>query len=228
MSSVAIIQSNYLPWIGYFHIIRSADYFVFLDSVNYTRRDWRNRNLVKTPTGPIWLSVPVHATRYTPINKAVIADHRWKNNHPKTLKQFYSKCPCFEEYFPLIEKIYSNQWTYLSDLNQSLIKEISKLLGIKTLFYDDREFSTSTEKSHRLLNIVKTLGADTYITGPSAKAYLQEKIYRQAGIKVEFFRYPRYPGYDQVWGKFLPRLSALDLLFHHGNKSGNFIWGNLS
>jgi WbqC-like protein family len=226
MSRVAIIQSNYLPWKGYFHLIQSADYFVFLDSVKYTRRDWRNRNLIKTPEGAVWLSVPVHAHRNTPINKTVIADYRWQKNHPKTLKQFYGKCPYFEEYYPLLEKLYSRQWTYLSDLNQTFIREISQMLGIKTQFYDDRQFSTSQDKSQRLLDIVETLGVDTYITGPSAKAYLQEELYRQAEVKIEFFQYPQYPEYDQVWGGFFPQVSILDLLFHQGEKSGDYIWGD--
>lgn len=226
MSRVGIIQSNYLPWKGYFHIIQSVDHFVFLDSVKYTRRDWRNRNLIKTPEGVVWLTIPVHASGNTPINQAVIADFRWQKNHLKTLKQFYGKCPYFEEYFPLLEELYSRRWKYLSDLNQTLIREISQLLGIKTRFYDDRQFSTSDNKSRRLRDIVEALGADIYITGPSAKAYLQEDIYRQAGINVEYFKYPTYPEYEQVWGKFLSQVSILDLLFHQGDKSGNNIWGN--
>ncbi|MDP8219932.1 MAG: WbqC family protein [Candidatus Stygibacter frigidus] len=225
MSRVAIIQSNYLPWKGYFHIIQSVDYFVFLDSVQYTRRDWRNRNLIKTPKGTVWLTVPVHAQSHTPINKAVIADYRWQKNHPKTLRQFYSKCACFEEYFPILEKIYSRHWTNISELNQTLIREISQILGIKTLFYDDRKFLTSLDKSSRLLNIVEALGADIYITGPSARDYLQEDIYREAGINVEFFKYPQYPEYDQVWENYFSRVSILDLIFHKGNKSTNYIWG---
>ncbi len=226
MSRVAIIQSSYLPWKGYFHIIQSVDHFVFLDSVKYTRRDWRNRNLIKTPAGAIWLSVPVHAQRHTPINKATIADNRWQKNHPKTLKQYYGKCRYFEEYYSLLAKIYSRNWTLLSDLNQTFIREISQMLGIKTMFHDDRQFSTSQEKSRRLLDIVEALGADTYVTGPSAKAYLQEEIYQQAGIKVEFFQYPQYPEYNQVWGQFSPRISIVDLLFQQGDASGKYIWGN--
>ena len=225
MSSVAIIQSNYLPWKGYFHIIQSVDHFVFLDSVKYTRRDWRNRNKIKTSEGMIWLTVPVHAKRLTSINKAVIADYQWQINHPKTLKQYYSKCPYFKKYFPLLEKLYSRNWIHLSDLNQVFIREISQLLGIKTKFYDDREFSTSPEKNQRLLDIVQKLGADTYITGPSAQVYLKEKIYLQAGIKVRYFQYPKYPEYDQVWGKYHSQVSVLDLIFHKGEKSVNYIWG---
>ncbi|MCF7920340.1 MAG: WbqC family protein [Candidatus Cloacimonetes bacterium] len=225
MSKVAIIQSNYLPWKGYFHIIQSVDHFVFLDSVKYTRRDWRNRNRIKTPTGCVWLTVPVHAHNKIPINAALIADDRWQRNHPKTLQQFYGKCPYFQKYFPLLEELYNRKWTKLSELNQTFIREISRLLGLTTHFYEDRQFITSLEKSRRLLDIVKALDADTYVTGPSASAYLQEDIYEQAGIKVEYFQYPEYPSYEQQWGNYISDVSILDLLFHQGTDSGKYIWG---
>jgi len=225
MSKVAIIQSNYIPWKGYFHIIKSVDHFVFLDSVNYTHRDWRNRNRIKTPQGTIWLTVPVHAHHHKPINQAVLADKRWQRNHPLTLRQYYGKCPYFDKYYPLLEKLYQRDWEKLSDLNQIFTKEIAQMLDIKTQFHQDREFITSLDKSRRLLDIVTKLGADTYVTGPSASAYLNEDIYQKAGVKVEYFQYPQYPAYEQFWGDFVSDVSVLDLLFHQGHESGKFIWG---
>ena len=141
MKKVAILQSNYIPWKGYFHIIQKADHFVFLDTAQYTTRDWRNRNRIKTPEGLKWLTVPTHGTQSMKINKVKIDNSTdWRKKHLKAFEKNYKKCRYFEQYFPIFQNILMRKsWKNLSDLNQLLIKEITKMLCIKTTFSDSKE-----------------------------------------------------------------------------------------
>ena len=227
MKKVAIIQSNYIPWKGYFHIIQDVDDFVFLDSVQYTSRDWRNRNRIKTPSGPKWLTVPVNAGRGTSIREAHIDGTGWQIKHYKTLRHNYHDCKYFDKYHDWIEDVYlKRSWQYLSQLNQYLIVAISGFLGIDTQFHDDSEYPESGDRNLRLLNIAKALEADVYVSGPAAKEYLDERMFEAEGIRVEFFEYPNYPHYPQLHGDFEHRVSILDLLFGAGDDSSQYIWGD--
>ncbi len=224
---VVILQSNYVPWKGYFHLIQKADYFVFLDSVQYTPRDWRNRNQFITPNGLKWLTVPVHGHQSLMINQVKIdMSQKWQKQHYEFLNHNYKKAPYFNQIQPLLEEIYLNQqWIYLSELNQFLIKKISSQLGLNTVFYNDREFPLINEKHKRIINIIKELGAEVYLTGPKALSYLDPNYFYTQDIRLEVMTYPSYPDYPQLWNIQEQKVSILDLLFHQGNQAGNFIWG---
>jgi len=226
MKKVAILQSNYIPWKGYFHIIQKVDYFVFLDTAQYTKRDWRNRNLIKTPEGLKWLSVPNNGTQKMMINEVQIDnDSKWFEIHFKTLENCYKKTKYFKDYSCFLEKVYlKTRWQKLSELNQFMIKEISKFLGIQTIFCNSDEFNLVEGKNKKIISIMQQLQSNYYLTGPSAKSYLDVQKFKENNIKVEFMNYPKYPEYPQSWVNFENNVSILDLLFCVGQDAPNYIW----
>ena len=226
MKKIAILQSNYIPWKGYFHIIQKVDHFVFLDTAQYTTRDWRNRNRIKTPEGLKWLTVPTNGTQSMKINKVKIDNSTdWRKKHLKTFEKNYKKCRYFKQYFELLQNILMRKsWKNLSDLNQLLIKEITKMLCIKTTFSDSKELELLEGKNEKIISIIQQLSGDHYITGPAARSYIDENIFSLNDIKVEFMDYSYYPVYNQPWGKFTHNVSILDLFFCEGPDSPKFIW----
>jgi len=227
LNKVAILQSCYLPWRGYFDLIRQADVFVFLDSVQYTRRDWRNRNKIITPAGLHWLSVPVHGSRDLFINQVQIDNSiPWQKKHYNTLCQYYKRSSCFADFHPWLKEVYlDSRWTMLSELNQFLICRISDFLGIQTRFVPDTQFTVTPDKNQRLVEIVQELGGRVYLTGPNALGYLDIELFHARGIEVEVMHYPQYPSYQQFWGMSEPKVSIIDLLLHKGKDSLNYITG---
>jgi hypothetical protein len=227
LNKVAILQSNYLPWRGYFDLIRQADVFVFLDSVQYTRRDWRNRNKIITPAGLHWLSVPVHGSRGLCVNQVQIDNSiPWQKKHYHTLCQYYKRSDCFTELHPWLREVYlGSRWTMLSELNKYLICWISDYLGIQTQFVPDTQFVVTPDKNQRLADIVQELGGTVYLTGPSALAYLDIELFHSRGIGVEVMHYSQYPTYQQFWGITEPKVSIIDLLLHKGKDSLPYIAG---
>ena len=222
MKKVAISQSNYIPWRGYFDLISSVDEFIIYDEMQYTRRDWRNRNKIKTQNGPIWLSVPVKVKGkyYQKIRDTEIDGSAWKNNHWKTIKTNYCKAPFFKIFAERIENIYCfEEFTHLSKLNRRLINEICSFLKIKTKIRDSFEFELSADRNDRLVGICKQTNATEYISGPSAKNYLDEKFFNNNNITVSFADYSNYCEYRQLWGGFENNLSVLDLIFNYGEDS---------
>jgi hypothetical protein len=225
MSTIGCIQSNYLPWRGYFDFIKSCDVFVILDDVQYTARDWRNRNKIKTKEGTPWITVPVVFSRLnattvanTPINDSM----PWVEQHKNLLTYAYSKAPYFlnysEDLFSLIEMPAKT----ISELNVRLIKWALEKLNIKTKIILSTELKSRNEKSLRLLDIVKQLDGTRYLSGPAAKDYLQIDLFNQAGIGVEFKKYG-YPPYPQLSGEFQDYLSIVDLLFNVGPDSYKYL-----
>ncbi|MDD3050034.1 MAG: WbqC family protein [Candidatus Cloacimonetes bacterium] len=225
MKRAAIIQSNYIPWKGYFHIINSVDVFIFLDSVQYTSRDWRNRNRIITSNGSIWLTVPVSATGKLIKEKKIISGD-WQEKHFQTFKRYYCRSPFWEKYLPFLEELYLHKrWNYLSDLNQFAIRRISEYLGISTSFLQDSELTEIQGRNERIIHLLKQIEADVYVSGPAALAYLDEKKFDKNGIKLEIFNYPEYKVYPQLWGKFQHEVSILDMLLNLGDETGGYIWG---
>jgi len=224
---VAILQSNYIPWKGYFELIHNVDLFIFYDDVQYTKRDWRNRNLIKTIHGVKWLTIPVGNVNNRLICDVSINNHQWSLNHWKTIHRYYSRAPYFKIYQKGLEKIYiERRWTNLSELNNYIIKYISRdILKIETVFMDSREFSPQGHKSERLIDILTKAKADCYLSGPSAKTYLDETLFQKANIKVVYQEYSGYPEYPQLYPPFIHEVSILDLLFHVGPKAPYYIWG---
>ena len=169
---VVITQSNYIPWKGYFNAIDTADAFVFLDNVQYTKRDWRNRNKIKTPNGTKWLSIPVQVSgKYSQLIKDTkIVDPKWVDNHLSLFRENYKSAPNFKNGYEFIESVYcSLDSINLSDINQTIIRKIMTYFGINTPIYHASDFQTSQNSSERLLNICKALGATDYYSGPAAK-----------------------------------------------------------
>jgi len=227
MKKVAIIQSNYIPWKGYFDIIHDVDLFIFYDDVQYTKNDWRNRNKVKTAQGICWLTIPVGHREDRLIHEVEIVDGSWNRKHWETIKQSYSKSAYFKQYQNFFEYVYLKaKWTNLSELNQYLVKTISKdFLDIKTDFKDSREYHAEGHKLDRLIDLLIKAEAESYISGPAAKDYIEKNAFRQAGIELIFKDYSGYPEYSQLFPPFEHAVSILDLLFNCGPAAPDYIWG---
>lgn len=227
MKKVSVIQSNYLPWKGYFDIINEVDLFVFYDDVQFTKNDWRNRNIIKSQGGNTWLSVPTGASIDRLVCEVDLKNNHWQKKHWKTICQNYSNARYFGRYRGFFEEVLlDSSWDNLSTLNQYLIQEISsRFLGIKTEFTDSRIFPTSGDKLERLLDLLKILNADVYLSGPTAKSYIDEEAFIEVGIKLEFKSYEGYPEYTQFFPPFNHHVSIIDLLFHTGPDAPNYIWG---
>ena len=221
----AVIQSNYIPWRGYFDIMHDADVFVFYDDVQYTVNDWRNRNRVKTANGVVWLTIPIGDQNDRRICDVEIRDRTWARKHWMTIEQSYSRAPAFARYADFFRDLYSRQWTSLSLLNQTTIKAIATLLGIRTQILDSRDFALEGKAGDRLLMLLQRLGATDYISGPAAKSYLDADSYARSGIRVHWKDYNSYPEYPQLHGVYAPDLSIVDLLMNCGERAGDYIWG---
>ncbi|MCL1880881.1 MAG: WbqC family protein [Oscillospiraceae bacterium] len=230
MKQVAALQSNYIPWKGYFDIIHDVDLFVFYDDVQYTQRDWRNRNKIKTANGDLWLSVPVYSqNKYKQLIHEIVIDNtqNWQKKHFNSIKQSYSKTPFWNKYKVFFEYVYlEEKWTSLSELNQYLIKSIScDFLGCKTQFADSRDFASEGTKHKKLLSLVKATNADVYLSGSAAKDYIIESDYNKDSIEIIWKDYSGYPEYSQLHGEFCHNVSVLDLLFNTGDEAPYYIWG---
>ena len=216
---VAIVQSNYVPWRGYFDLIASVDEFIVLDDVQYTRRDWRNRNKIKTQGGTRWLSIPVEVSgRYTqPICETRIADPGWSRSHWDLVRSTYASSPAFDVHADFIRDLYeSAPGPFLSDINRHFLEKINEVLGIDTPLVDSRVYGAQGTKDERLLDLCLKAGAGEYVSGPSAQSYLNEQRFEAAGVRVAWFEYGPYPEYDQVHPPFVSQVSILDVLLSGG------------
>jgi hypothetical protein len=226
--NVAVLQSSYIPWKGYFDIIHDAELFVFYDDVQFTKQDWRSRNRVKSQQGAQWLSVPVGSAIDRLICDVTFGDPRWATKHHKTLVQCYSRCAHFAELEPFLRELYlTRSWNTLSEFNQFAIRHIAReLLGIRTEFADSRALQLQGSSSDRLLDLLRKLGARRYISGPAARAYLDAESFAAAGIEVVYKDYSGYPEYPQRCPPFDHHVTVLDLLCNVGlAASPDFIWG---
>ena len=224
MKKIAIVQSNYIPWKGYFDMISAVDEFYFYDDVQFTKNDWRNRNLIKTPSGTQWLSVPVGQNINRKINEVEIYDARWQIKHWKTLQANYSRASFFDEISDWLKPIYLyEQFTHISKLNRRLIEAICYYLEIKTILKDSSEFNINGSKTERLVNLCQQVNAEIYVSGPAASSYLVIEEFQKAQIQLVWFNYSKYKPYPQLWGEFDHKVSILDLLFNCGKESFNFM-----
>lgn len=231
MTTAVILQPSYLPWRGYFHLVQRADVFVFYDDVQYDKHGWRNRNRIKTAQGTQWLTVPVRAKGNVEeglllkdVHTAETPD--WAKKHAATIRQSYAKAPCFAETWRALEGFWAARTALLVDLTIPSTIAIAELLGIeKTRFLRSSELGVEGGKTERLVNIVRHVGADHYLSGPSAKDYLDEEAFAAAGIGLEYARYD-YPEYPQLHPPYDGHVSVLDLLFMEGANAGRFIWGD--
>ena len=218
-----IIQSNYLPWRGYFDFIDDVDVFVFYDDVQYTDKDWRNRNRIKTPSGLLWLSVPVQHTRQSLIQTAAIrSDTRWAEKHIRSLQCAYQKAPFYADYADHLFAMLRENHATISDLNITLCQWIMQQLNIHTAVRRSSEFQATGDKFERPLKLLLELGATAYLSGPAARPYLDAAQYQAAGITVDYKTYD-YSAYPQLWGAFEGSVSVLDLLFNTGPEARRYL-----
>ncbi len=224
---VAIIQSNYLPWKGYFDIIHDVDLFVFHDDLKYTKDDWRNRNRIKTAEGPRWLTIPVGRDQHRLICEVRLPEGKWADEHWRILKQAYGAVPHFKIYAPFFEDIYrGTAWTTLSELNQSIIRRVAhEILGLSTCFDDSRNYHLTAHKQERVLELLGKTNAQFYISGAAAKSYLDENRFKEANVHLIWKDYAGYPEYPQLHPPFDHAVSIVDLLFNTGPEAVHFIWG---
>lgn len=226
MKKVAILQSNYIPWKGYFDLINMVDEFILYDDMQYTKRDWRNRNKIKTPQGLKWLSIPVEVKGkyFQKINETKISDKNWAKNHWQQMKQNYSKAKYFKEYKDIFEDLYLNcNEDYLSRVNYKFIEAINNILGITTTIRWSSEFELIEGQTEKLLGICKDCNAEIYLSGPAAKDYFDEELAKKEDIKVEWMDYSGYKEYDQLFPPFEHGVTILDLIFNEGNNGKNFM-----
>ena len=226
MKKVAISQSNYIPWKGYFDIIAAVDEFILYDDMQYTRRDWRNRNQIKTPQGLQWLTIPVvtKGKYYQKIRETQIEDPDWGVTHWKALSQNYRRAPYFFDIASWLEPLYLNEsFNNLSQLNRCFIEAVCTYLNIKTKITSSWDYTLIDGKTERLANLCVQAGCVEYISGPAAKNYVDEKVFSDLRIKLTWFDYDGYIEYPQLWGEFTHGVSILDLLFNCGKDSSHFM-----
>lgn len=227
MKRVAVLQSNYLPWKGYFDIIHGVDLFVFYDDLQYTKNDWRNRNKVKTAKGPTWFTIPVGTNIRRLICEVELKDKAWQAAHWALLSSCYADTPHFDRYKEFFRDVYLGRtWESLSDLNQFLIMSIGKnFLGIHTEFADSRALQPAGTRQDRLIDVLKKAGATWYLSGPAARDYIDPSAFEAAGIELAWQSYAGYPEYPQRFPPFEHGVSIVDLLFNMGPDAPECIWG---
>jgi hypothetical protein len=224
---VAILQSSYIPWKGYFDQINAVDHFVLYDDVQYTRRDWRNRNIIKTQHGPHWLSIPVKVKGqyFQKIREVEILDPHWAKEHYSTIKHHYSKARFYDQYESELESLYlrAANLQMLSQVNHLFLSQICSWLGIKTPLRWSHDFRLDEGKSERLLQICKQLDATHYISGPAAKDYLDVSCFTRENIEVEWADYSGYPEYHQLNPPFDHKVTILDLILNEGSDAATYM-----
>lgn len=226
---VAISQPSYIPWRGYFHQIQKVDVFVFFDTVQYTRRSWRNRNRVRGEGDAHWLTIPVHSKglheNRTQI-RCIDIDwaRKWNVSHRRSLAQFYRRAPFYARYEAMLDDIYSRRPERLADFTIDLTIDLARKLGIQhTRFVRASELEVSGQKTELVLSILRAAGATHFVNGPTAKAYTDEQLLLDAGLSLEYMDYD-YPEYPQLGQPFDPHLSVLDLLFMVGPDAPRYVW----
>lgn len=225
---VGIIQSNYIPWRGYFDFIDSVDLFIFYDTIQYTKQNWRNRNRIKTNAGEKWLTVPVrHKNLHQNIDETFINyETKWPREHIRKIREAYAGAPYLEDYITEYGNILTTNPATISELNQRLIRWILKLLNITTPIVNSSDFPVSGKSTERLIALLRRVGATSYLSGPSAAAYLDYDLFRKAGVNLEFKSYD-YPEYPQLHGGFSPAVTVLDLLFNTGPMARTYLKSRL-
>lgn len=226
MKRVAILQSNYIPWKGYFDMIAAVDEFIIYDDMQYTRRDWRNRNQIKTPQGVQWLTIPVlvKGKYYQTIRETELDGVSWAAAHWKALVQNYRRAPHFAEISAWLEPLYLGaSYTHLSPLNRTFLEAICSYLGIETRITNSWDYTLEEGKTERLVGLCSQAGGTEYISGPAARDYIDPKVFQDAGIQLTWFDYSGYPEYPQLWGEFSHGVTILDLLFNCGKETHRYM-----
>ena len=228
---IGILQPGYLPWLGFFEQVFRCDRFVLYDDVQFEKNAWRNRNRIKTPSGPRWLTVPVYQkghTSQTLLETKIVEKGDWARKHLASISTYYGKAPFFDLYYQPLSEILQQQWTHLVDLDIRLIRYLLAVLGITTPLFRSSELGiTEGRRNDRLIAILRALGGTAFYEGAAGRKYIEEDKFKSAGITVEYQDY-KHPNYPQLYGAFVPYLSVIDLLFNCGNESLAVITGGKS
>jgi hypothetical protein len=228
MPKVAVLQSNYIPWKGYFDLIHDVDIFCFYDEVQYTKNDWRNRNKIYSKNGLQWLSIPINKDAVKLKISEVQLPLSWRDKHKSAIKMSYNRAACIGNLDMLLTELYEEgDFRYLSEFNQYSIKRIADFLGIKTQFINSAHFELKGDRVARLISLLKQIGATEYISGPAAKDYLEgsEHLFEEASIRLVYKEYGNYPPYKQLREPFENYVSILDLVANvEKNEIPKYIW----
>jgi len=226
---ICIVQSCYIPWKGFFDLIGQCDEYVIYDGAQYVKRHWHNRNRIKTANGVEWLTIPVVTKgRFEqPIDQVEI-EKKWADKHWRAIELAHKRTPFFEEFAPAVKAWYerADKEARLSDVNLIFLQGIAGLLGLKTRMVRDTVYPARGGKTERLLAIARAAGADRYLSGPSARDYFDEAVFRAAGVTPEWMSYQGYPEYPQQHGEFEHAVTALDLLFNTGPDAPRYLTRN--
>lgn len=209
-------QPAYLPWLGYFDKIKRSDIFIFLDTVQYEKNSFTNRNKIKTANGPVWLSVPVVKTDHIrkimsemPIDK----NYKWQKKHLNAIQMAYSKAPNFKKLFPQLQELYAKEYDNIVDITWEHLQFWLKVLEIDTKVMKSSELNVTGKKSDFVLGLCKAVGADYYISGAMGRDYLDTERFIEEGVQVEFQEY-RHPVYPQLYGGFIPNMGIVDFVMN--------------
>lgn len=217
---IAILQTNYIPWKGYFSLIKSVDRLILYEDAQFTSSDWRNRNYIKTAQGRQVLTVPVLRNFGQRIREVQIARDDWAEKHLESIRHCYRRSEHFGSIFPWMKDLYKRSSSkYLSEINQNFIYAIMRYLQIETEVLDSSDFQLYGDKNQKLINMCLETGAQTYVSGPSAKKYINEEMFQKKGIEVSWFDYSNLPIHPQMWGPYIQGVSVVDLLFNCGESS---------
>jgi hypothetical protein len=223
---VAIVQSNYIPWKGYFDLIHRVEEFILFDDMQYTRRDWRNRNRIKTAQGVQWLTIPVRVkgNYHQAINETRVESKSWAREHWERLKHCYGRAAHFRTYAALFEDVYLTlDEELLSRINHRFLKLVCDVLGVRTRLTWSTDYAPAEGKTERLVSLCQQAGATEYWSGPSARNYLDEDAFRRAGIALVYADYSGYPEYRQLYPPFEHAVTVLDLIFNEGPEAPRYL-----
>jgi|TARA_B110000238_G_C16022837_1_gene394006 protein-tyrosine phosphatase len=223
-----ISQSNYIPWKGYFDNIAKVDEFIIYDDMQYTKRDWRNRNKIKTPQGLKWMSIPVEVKGkfFQKISETKISDTSWCKNHLALLKQNYSRAPFYNKEISFVEELYFTSFDLetISEINYHFISNICNYLNINTKISFSNDYPLLEEgKTERLIELCKQVKAKVYYTGSAAKNYIDPALFEIENIDLQYFDYSGYKEYNQLFGDFEHSVSILDLIFNEGSNAKKYL-----
>lgn len=225
--TLVVLQPGYLPWLGFFDQMRRADVFAYYDDVQFDKHGWRNRNRIKTPAGPLWLTVPVlHSGKGQPkiLDTLIDTQSNWQRKHVASLKQYYAKAPYATRYLPEIEEILSRPWRHLAELDIAVSGQMAAWLKLPVPTIRTSTLGIGGTQSERLIELCRHFGATRYLSGDAASEYLDVPLFASHGIEVVWQNY-QHPIYPQQHGPFVPYLSAIDLLLNCGDQGVEILKG---
>lgn len=223
---VAILQSCYVPWKGYFDIIGSVDVFVVYDDVQYAKAHWHNRNQILTSSGPKWLTIPVltRGDRFQPIDEVRVSQP-FAEKHWRSLEHSYGRAPHWESQRDWLRDLYerASNMDSLSDINVMFMRAIAQRLGFTAEFVSARDLGVGGGQTERLVKLCQAVSGTSYLTGPSAASYIEEAQFTAARIALEWMNYDGYPAYSQQYAPFTHAVSILDLMLNEGPAARSYL-----